>query len=105
MRKVDGGLRAAVLFFGDRIIIEVMRYFALLVLCAVANAQELPQGKGKELVEKICSVCHATDLVASTRATRKVWEGTVEEMYGRGATSTEAEKAQILDYLSKYLAK
>jgi mono/diheme cytochrome c family protein len=75
------------------------------MLCAVASAQDLPEGQGREVVEKICSVCHGTDLVASARASRKGWEGTVEEMYARGASSTEAEKAQILDYLSKYLAK
>jgi len=75
--------------------------FGLLVL--TAQAQSMPEGKGKELLEKICTVCHDLDLVAGNHVDKKTWEDTIDEMVTRGADGTKDEIQTILTYVSKYL--
>jgi hypothetical protein len=41
------------------------------------------------------------DIVASIKAIRQGWETIVESMVSRGATATDAELKQVIDYLAK----
>jgi competence ComEA-like helix-hairpin-helix protein len=82
-----------------------MRFLALALFVVSVHAQDLPDGKGRELVETVCASCHSTDIIVSMRATRTGWESTVEDMFSRGASAKDAERAQIIDYLAKYLGK
>jgi competence protein ComEA len=66
-----------------------------------AQAQDLPEGKGKDVVEEVCGACHGADLVASRRATKQGWSYIVDDMVSRGATATNDQIAAINDYLSK----
>jgi competence protein ComEA len=66
-----------------------------------AHAQDLPQGKGKDVVEEVCGACHGADLVASRRATKQGWSYIVDDMVSRGATATNEQIAAINEYLSK----
>jgi competence protein ComEA len=82
------------------------RLFLLLApafLFVSAQAQELPAGKGKDVVEKICGACHGTDIIAAMKNSRDGWTDTVEDMISKGATASATEKTQILDYLATYL--
>src|ERR1700733_4838283 len=75
---------------------------ASLVIClAVAQAQDLPPGKGKDLVENSCGSCHGLDVVVAQHATKDGWASIVDYMVSRGATGTPAEIATIVDYLAK----
>ena len=65
-----------------------------------AQAQDLPDGKGKDLVEQICSGCHGVDTVASQHANKQGWESIVGDMVSRGASATDAQVATIVDYLA-----
>src|SRR5580704_9983509 len=67
----------------------------------IAHAQDLPAGKGKELVENTCGSCHGLDVVVSQHATRDGWSSIVDYMVSRGATGTPAEIQTIVDYLAK----
>ncbi|HEX4274615.1 MAG TPA: helix-hairpin-helix domain-containing protein [Bryobacteraceae bacterium] len=67
----------------------------------VARAQDLPQDKGKDVVEEVCGACHGADLVASRRATKQGWSYIVDDMVSRGATATNEQIATINEYLSK----
>ena len=67
----------------------------------IAQAQDLPAGKGKELVENTCGSCHGLDVVVSQHATRDGWSSIVDYMVSRGATGTPAEIQTIVDYLAK----
>ena len=60
----------------------------------------LPDGPGKEATVKVCSGCHNPRIVASLRLTRDGWAGVVKDMVKQGATGTDEELAQVLDYLS-----
>src|SRR5580704_7112405 len=68
---------------------------------AVAQAQDLPAGKGKELVENTCGSCHGLDVVVAQHANRDGWASIVDYMVSRGATGTPAEIQTIIDYLAK----
>src|SRR5438552_3528351 len=42
---------------------------------------------------RLCGMCHPFETVTTIRRTRSQWEGTVENMIGRGARGTSAEFA------------
>jgi competence ComEA-like helix-hairpin-helix protein len=73
----------------------------LVISMAVAQAQDLPAGKGKDLVENTCGSCHGLDVVVAQHATKDGWSSIVDYMVSRGATGTPAELATIVDYLAK----
>ena len=60
----------------------------------------LPAGPGKTATVKVCSGCHQVGIIASLRLTRDGWAGVVKDMVREGATGTDEELAQVLDYLS-----
>src|ERR1700691_983977 len=70
-----------------------------------AQAQDLPEGKGKDVLESVCGACHGTDLVASRRATKEGWSYIVDDMVSRGASATNEQIATIIDYLAQNLAQ
>ncbi len=71
---------------------------------SLAQAQDLPAGKGKDLLEKICADCHGLDIIASQRATKDGWAAIVDSMVGRGASGTKEELDTIVEYLAKNFA-
>jgi competence protein ComEA len=75
--------------------------FLIAALVPLAQAQDLPEGKGKDLVDQVCGACHGTDLVSSRRATKQGWSYIVDDMVSRGASATNEQIAQINEYLAK----
>ena len=69
-------------------------------LPAPSQADVLPAGPGRDITLKVCSGCHQVGIVASLRLTREGWAGVVKDMVREGAKGTDAELAQVLDYLS-----
>ncbi|MGP0076385.1 MAG: helix-hairpin-helix domain-containing protein [Bryobacteraceae bacterium] len=68
---------------------------------ALVQAQDLPAGKGKALVENTCGSCHGLDVVTAQHATKDGWQSIVDYMVSRGATGTPEELSTIVDYLAK----
>ena len=60
----------------------------------------LPEGNGRELVQKVCNSCHSVDLITTHRQTRDEWTGTVQRMAQHGASATDEQFNQIVDYLT-----
>ena len=60
----------------------------------------LPAGPGRDITLKVCSGCHQPGIVASLRLTREGWAAVMKDMVREGAKGTDAELAQVLDYLS-----
>ena len=75
-----------------------MVFFAV---CAGAQSQ-LPDGKGKDEVIKVCGNCHEVERSAAMRLSREGWQAMIDDMKARGATGTDAEFAEVLDYLSTH---
>jgi hypothetical protein len=65
-----------------------------------AMAATMPPGEARDLTIRVCAPCHEPQRAASVRLTREGWEGVVAKMVGIGARASEAEIAQITDYLA-----
>jgi cytochrome c oxidase cbb3-type subunit III len=63
----------------------------------------LPDAPGKDTVERVCGACHSPNIVAGRGLTRQQWSEMVSSMISRGAKGTQAEFAQVIDYLTKNL--
>jgi competence protein ComEA len=77
----------------------------VLSLAPLASAQDLPAGKGKDVVDMICSTCHGPDLITSRRATKEEWNDIVGDMVSRGASASSEQIQTIKDYLTKYFGQ
>jgi competence protein ComEA len=80
--------------------------FTILAAAPGSFAQDkLPEGPGKAAVLKVCRGCHGPDLVATKQHTREEWEHTVVDMINAGATGTDDEFSDIVEYLTKNFPK
>src|SRR3984885_3087442 len=80
--------------------------FANPVMAAGQQAtSELPAGPGRDITASTCSKCHSLANVTSQRKDRDGWSATVTKMVGYGATGSDEDFAQILDYLTKNFGK
>jgi competence protein ComEA len=66
-----------------------------------AMRTSLPDGPARDLTIRVCAQCHEPNRAAALRLTREGWEGVVQKMTGLGARATDAELAQITDYLAE----
>ena len=76
-----------------------------LLLAASVQAQDLPNGAGKELVMNVCTVCHDATRIISKKRTKEEWSDTVDKMAARGAKASDEEFETIVTYLAKYFGK
>jgi competence ComEA-like helix-hairpin-helix protein len=70
-------------------------------LAPAMYAQDLPEGKGKDVVENICGSCHPVSYVFGRRATKEGWGYVVDDMVSRGASATNEQIKTINEYLAK----
>ncbi len=68
---------------------------------APAAPAALPPGPGHDLMVHTCSVCHQPEIAAQQHLSRQDWSDLVEQMASRGASASDAEFAQITDYLAR----
>ena len=67
-----------------------------------AQAQDLPEGKGKDTFMKVCGACHDAGVVVTMHNSKADWQTTVDDMKGRGADASDDDFKTIVDYLAKY---
>ena len=68
---------------------------------APAGAQGLPEGKGKDLVRRICVSCHDLSPITSSGGfSRREWEMVIQSMINMGADITGDEIPVLVDYLT-----
>lgn len=82
----------------------------LATLCAVttlATAQtlKLPEGPGKATTLKLCSSCHAAELVIGRQESREGWGAVIENMIERGAKGSQDDFFDVVDYLATNFSK
>jgi mono/diheme cytochrome c family protein len=81
---------------------------ALLLVCFCAvgaqaqqkQQQQLPDGPGKDVMQRVCSGCHGAEIVIGRGLTRDGWTQVVTEMIERGAQGSEDDFGQIVEYLA-----
>ena len=52
---------------------------------APAEIENLPEAKGKDVVEKVCSVCHEPQAVSKYRKSKDDWSAVIDDMVTKGA--------------------
>jgi competence protein ComEA len=62
---------------------------------------QLPEGAGKQTVIRVCGKCHSPTNVIANGQNQQGWEDTITKMAGLGASASDEEYTQILDYLVK----
>ena len=74
---------------------------AAFLVASSVEAQDLPDGAGKDLVMKVCTVCHELTRITSKRRTKVQWNETVDKMAARGAKASDEDFEAIVTYLAK----
>jgi len=74
-------------------------------LTAQTQTLTLPPGEGKETTEKVCGSCHGAELLIGRQESRETWGAIVDDMLQRGATGTQDEFYEVVDYLAKNFSK
>jgi quinoprotein glucose dehydrogenase len=68
-------------------------------------AGTLPDGPGKDSVERLCSACHGLGIVTDVHRTADEWKSGVDGMKARGATGSNADFALALRYLTDHFGR
>jgi len=79
---------------------RLARRFFWLATCATLAAQQMPEGPGREPVQRVCSGCHDLARSFSLRMDRDGWKAEINKMIGMGASGSEQDFSLILDYLA-----
>ena len=64
------------------------------------QAGGLPEGKGKDLTQKNCSTCHATNVFTKQHHTRDQWRSILDNMLEKGLDAPDGDLDIIADYLA-----
>lgn len=70
---------------------------------APADAQDLPDGPGKAVVQHACLQCHGVNVIARQPRSRDDWMAVAAVMIGRGVQLNDDEYDQVIDYLATRL--
>src|SRR5256886_17589629 len=74
---------------------------ALLCSALPAWSQELPEGKGKEMVAALCNSCHPFHARLGGGYTAEGWRTFMRMMANHGVNELEDQTATITEYLTK----
>ena len=71
--------------------------FAVLLSAQV----DLPDDKGKDVVERMCVKCHSATQFSGRKYTKSRWADVVDDMVSRGAEGSDDEVKTVLSYLTR----
>ena len=85
---------------------RLLARFGIPILSALAGVStldaQLPDGKGKEVVETTCTECHTLERVRAQRRDEEGWNAILREMLESGAQIETNDIKTIVDYLSQH---
>ena len=64
----------------------------------------MPDGKGKDVVLNVCTMCHDLSRIKRGHRSPEEWEETLNSMLNEGAPLSDADYPAVLQYLSKNFA-
>ena len=64
----------------------------------------MPDGKGKDVVLNVCTMCHDLSRIKRGLRSPEEWEETLNSMLNEGAPLSDADYPVVLQYLSKNFA-
>jgi competence ComEA-like helix-hairpin-helix protein len=68
---------------------------------SAAEDLDLPEDKGKDVVESTCIDCHSSERIKAQHLDEEGWNAVVREMIENGASINANDVKTIVDYLSK----
>ena len=72
-------------------------------LLALAQAPDMPEGNGREIIQRTCTKCHDAFHYATVFATRPTWEKTIDTMIQRGANLPDAAaRDTVINYFARF---
>jgi competence protein ComEA len=78
-----------------------LKILLFVVAASSAVAQTLPEGPGKEVVEAVCSTCHAPTRAAAYHGSKMQWQSKVTEMLQEETDVSDSDVTAIVNYLAK----
>jgi competence ComEA-like helix-hairpin-helix protein len=75
------------------------------VTLLAAQDAAMPEGKGKDTLQHVCTNCHGLDQVTSLRYSKKYWGSVVDDMVSRGAEASDDDLNLIVSYLARNFGK
>jgi competence ComEA-like helix-hairpin-helix protein len=81
--------------------VRVLCSLLLVISAAAAADSELPDGKGKDVVENTCTDCHSLQRIKTQRLNEEGWNGIIREMMENGAFINPNDVKVIVGYLTK----
>jgi competence ComEA-like helix-hairpin-helix protein len=78
---------------------------AVATVALTAAQDNLPDGKGKEVLERMCTNCHGLDQVTANRYAKKFWGSVVDDMVSKGAEGSDDDVNLVISYLSRNFGK
>ena len=78
---------------------------AVAVVMLSAQDDALPEGKGRDVLGRMCTSCHGLEQVTSQRYSKKYWANVVDDMVSRGATGSDDDLKLVVSYLSRNFGK
>ena len=60
----------------------------------------LPDGKGKDTTQRVCTKCHGTDQFSHLRQSKEKWSATIDTMISKGLEASDADLDEVTDYLA-----
>ncbi len=67
-----------------------------------ADVSSLPDGPGKQIIQKNCVSCHGVSNITSKRGTEDDWSNTVSNMIGKGADISDDDADTLIQYLAAH---
>jgi mono/diheme cytochrome c family protein len=90
-----------------RFCIRIDYLLAMLVLSSAVicgQTTSLPDGPGRDTVQRVCGACHPVSIVLGHGMTREAWGQVVASMITRGAKGSSADFETVTDYLARTLS-
>lgn len=75
------------------------------VALALSQSNDLPEGKGKDVIERMCINCHGIEQVTAQRYSKKYWGSVVDDMVSRGAEGSDEDVNLAIAYLARNFGK
>jgi hypothetical protein len=99
----DSNRLEAVSLWGSRLFDKVLFTGFLIASFTVAGAQTkpLPSGPVQAKVKASCTQCHNAARITEQHLSRQEWSTELDKMVGLGADVQDADRAALLNYLSK----
>jgi cytochrome c5 len=83
-------------------------WFCLILILALAasfaNARQLPEGAGADVLKSRCVICHESDIITSQKLSLTGWTNSISKMVRWGSQITPEERAVLQPYLAAHFA-